>query len=138
LTIFLVLENEHNSKFYYYFDTIPTYRTCMRVGRMNKGLVIVVIIAVFAVGSTGAYFVTNNTNAPNPTSTPTATPTSQGAALYIQYCASCHGTLADSARKGYTAEQIQNAIATVPGKQQTLGNLTTTQIQEIADALKVP
>ena len=108
--------------------------------KMNKGLVVIVaiIITVFAVGSTGVYFVTNNTNVPNSTATPTATTTSPGAALYLQYCASCHGDLAESARKGYTAEQIQNAIATVPGKQQTLGNLTITQIQEIADALKTP
>jgi mono/diheme cytochrome c family protein len=105
---------------------------------MNKGLVIVVIIAVFAVGSTGAYFVTNNANAPSQTSSPTATTTSQGAALYIQYCAGCHGNLADSARKGYTAEQIQNEIETHSSQMQALGNLTATQIQEIADALKAP
>ena len=105
---------------------------------MNKGLVIVVIIAVFAVGSTGTYFVTNNANAPNQTSSPTATPTSQGAELYTQYCASCHGTLADSARKGYTAEQIQNEMEIHSDQMQALGNLTATQIQEIADALKVP
>ena len=101
-------------------------------------MIVVVIIAVFAVGSTGTYFVTNNTNAPNQTSSPTATPTSQGVALYIQYCAGCHGTLADSARKGYTAEQIQDEIETHSSLMHALGDLTATQIQEIADALKVP
>ena len=105
---------------------------------MNKGLVVIVVIAIFSVSSIGVYFVTNNTNVISPTTSATATPTSQGAALYLQYCSSCHGDLVESARKGYTAEQIQNAIGAVPGKQELLGNLTTTQIQEIADALKMP
>ena len=105
---------------------------------MNKGLVVIVVIAVFSISSIGAYFVSNNPTVPSSTTTPTATPTIQGAELYLQYCASCHGDLAESARKGYTAEQIQNAIGVVPGKQQLLGNLTTAQIQEIADALKMP
>ena len=105
---------------------------------MNKGLLVIVVIAVFSASSIGVYFVTNNTNAPISTTSPTAVPTSQGVALYLEKCASCHGDLAESARKGYTAEQIQNAIGVVPGKQELLGNLTTTQIHEIADALKMP
>jgi mono/diheme cytochrome c family protein len=57
-----------------------------------------------------------------------------GAALYANYCASCHNPLATSSKLGATESNIQNAISTV-GSMQTLSSLTTTQLQAIADVL---
>ncbi len=109
----------------------------VRCERMNRTLLLVVVVAVVVVAVLAVYFASNSTFSVNPTPSPSAT-THPGIALYNQYCASCHGSIASSARLGYTAQQIQNAITTVPGKQQSLGSLTATQIQEIADALKLP
>jgi mono/diheme cytochrome c family protein len=64
-----------------------------------------------------------------------ATTTTDGAALYTQYCASCHGALASSSKKGATATQIQNAINSNKGGMGSLSFLTSAQIQAIATAL---
>ena len=58
-----------------------------------------------------------------------------GAALYASHCAGCHGELAQSAKKGRSAAQIRQAIASViPMK--NLKTLTDSEIQAIADALR--
>ena len=69
-----------------------------------------------------------------PTPTPAPTPTPDGATLYTDNCASCHGALASSAKAGATAAQIQAAIDANFGGMGSL-NLTATEIQAIADAL---
>jgi hypothetical protein len=57
-----------------------------------------------------------------------------GAALYADNCASCHGPLATSEKLGRDASQIQDAINTVPAMS-SLSSLSQTDIQAIADAL---
>ncbi len=57
-----------------------------------------------------------------------------GAALYGQYCAGCHGPLATSSKLGRSASQIQDAINSIP-MMSSLKSLTTAQINAIADAL---
>ncbi len=57
-----------------------------------------------------------------------------GAALYGQYCAGCHGPLATSSMLGRSASQIQDAINSV-SMMSSLKSLTTAQINAIADAL---
>jgi large repetitive protein len=58
-----------------------------------------------------------------------------GAALYASKCASCHGALATSAKKGRTAAQIQAAIGGV-GSMSSLSTLSAAQVQAIATALQ--
>jgi mono/diheme cytochrome c family protein len=72
-------------------------------------------------------------NIPGGTTT-TPPPSTDGAALYTQYCAGCHGALASSSKKGATATQIQNAINSV-GAMSSLKSLTSAQVQAIATAL---
>ncbi|HEY4743888.1 MAG TPA: fibronectin type III domain-containing protein, partial [Desulfuromonadaceae bacterium] len=67
----------------------------------------------------------------------TAAPVLDGAALYAQYCASCHGALASSTKQGRTAAQIQSAINTLP-YMSSLSTLTPAQVQAIATALAPP
>ena len=69
---------------------------------------------------------------PPASTSPTPTPTVDGAALYTANCAGCHGALATSAKKGATAAQIQVRMYTTPYAKSTL---TTAEIQAIADAL---
>jgi len=71
--------------------------------------------------------------APTTTATP-ATGTIDGAALYTQYCAGCHGSLATSGHSGATASQIQTGINTISGMM-PLSTLTSAQIDAIAAAL---
>jgi mono/diheme cytochrome c family protein len=59
--------------------------------------------------------------------------TLDGATLYTNNCSGCHGQLANSTKLNRTATQIQNAINTV-GSMNGI-NLTTAEIQAIADAL---
>lgn len=59
-----------------------------------------------------------------------------GAELYEQSCASCHGSLEFSQKKGATSESIKIAISQVTGMQ-FLTSLTDEQIQSIAKALAV-
>lgn len=69
---------------------------------------------------------------------PIATPTpidSTGAQLYSSNCASCHGTLAASTKKGRTLDQLNNAINTV-SSMSGLAGLSQTERESIIDALK--
>lgn len=63
-------------------------------------------------------------------------PALDGAALYAQYCAACHGALASSTKQNRTLTQISTAINTV-SQMSSLTGLTTAQRQAIADALYV-
>jgi len=60
--------------------------------------------------------------------------TIDGPALYAANCASCHGALASSAKKGATAAQIQTRMAASPFASRTL---TPAEVQAIADVLFV-
>ena len=79
---------------------------------------------------------------PVPTATPVATatpvgtppPGPDGNKLYEQNCKSCHGDLATSTKRGFTAAQIRNAINTKPAMS-GLKSLTNAQIAAIAKAL---
>lgn len=71
---------------------------------------------------------------PNPSQTPGTTTGLDGATLYANNCASCHGALATSAKLGTTAAKIQNGISNVSGMK-SLSILTSAQIQTIATAL---
>lgn len=74
---------------------------------------------------------------PDPNYTPGTTPL-DGASLYAGACATCHGPLASSQKRGRTASQIQTAINTNAGAQMgtaSLKTLTPAQVQAIADAL---
>ena len=62
-------------------------------------------------------------------------PTLNGATLYAQNCASCHGALATSTKGGRTASQISAAIANPSYPMGGLSSLTAAQIQAIASAL---
>ncbi len=58
-----------------------------------------------------------------------------GATLYSQDCASCHGALATSAKTSATATQIQVAIDGNMGGMGSFSTLTSAEVQAIADAL---
>jgi mono/diheme cytochrome c family protein len=66
---------------------------------------------------------------------PPPPPATDGAALYTQDCAGCHGALASSSKRGATAAEIQAAIAANRGGMGSLSGLTAAQIQAIASAL---
>jgi mono/diheme cytochrome c family protein len=69
-------------------------------------------------------------------STPGPAPaTADGAALYAQYCSSCHGALATSSKRGATASRIQAGISSNYGGMGQFSYLTTEQVQAIATAL---
>jgi len=61
--------------------------------------------------------------------------TTNGTQLYAQYCASCHGPLASSSKIGATTRRIKSGITKNSGGMGRLSNLTTTQIQAIANVL---
>src|SRR6185369_7118014 len=61
-----------------------------------------------------------------------------GAALYAANCASCHGALANSGKKGATVNRIQTAISNNTGGMGTLSSLNADQVQAVADALAPP
>jgi mono/diheme cytochrome c family protein len=65
----------------------------------------------------------------------TAPPVTDGATLYANNCAACHGALASSSKIGATSTRIQNAIGTV-SQMRSLSTLTSTQIQAIATTLQ--
>ena len=66
-----------------------------------------------------------------PISTPTSTPSVDGATLYTVNCASCHGPLATSAKLGTSATLIQTGISTV-NNMKSLSFLTKINPQCIA------
>ena len=78
--------------------------------------------------------VTTNPDTTTATNTTTST-TLDGAALYEANCSSCHGHLATSGKSGALAAAIQAAIASNYGGMGKFSNLTTAQLQAIADAL---
>jgi mono/diheme cytochrome c family protein len=87
-----------------------------------------------AVKSPGAAPTSTATPAtPDPNYTPGST-LLDGAALYAGACATCHGSLASTSKPNRTAAQISTAISNV-GQMNSLGSLTTAQIQAIATAL---
>ncbi|HEY5601844.1 MAG TPA: c-type cytochrome [Gammaproteobacteria bacterium] len=71
----------------------------------------------------------------DPTLPPDIPAPGTGAALYQQYCAGCHGGLANSSKAGASASRIQTAIANNTGGMGQLSSLTAAQIQAVADAL---
>jgi cytochrome c5 len=58
-----------------------------------------------------------------------------GAALYSQNCAGCHGTLASSAKRGRTAAQVRAAIGGNTGGMGFMSGLSDFQLQIISSAL---
>ncbi len=60
--------------------------------------------------------------------------TLDGTLLYAQRCASCHGQLAASTKKGRTSTQIKSAIATIPAMA-ALSVLTPAEVEAISIAL---
>ncbi len=74
---------------------------------------------------------------PTPTPTPPATPLN-GALLYANACAGCHGSLAASTKRGRTAQQILTARMTVPSMMDNAAvqALSAAEIGAIADALR--
>jgi mono/diheme cytochrome c family protein len=68
-------------------------------------------------------------------SPPPTTAVTDGAALYANNCAACHGTLANSAKAGATLARTQGAIAGNVGGMGGLSSLSTTQLQAIVAAL---
>jgi cytochrome c5 len=57
-----------------------------------------------------------------------------GAKLYENHCASCHGQLAISSKTGRSADDIKRAIAEIPSMN-ALATLTMDELKAIADAL---
>lgn len=82
---------------------------------------------------------------PTPTTTPTTTTTtttptapSDGAALYADNCADCHGDLASSLKKGITVVRLQNAIGGNIGGMGSLSTLSAADIQALVTSLNPP
>jgi hypothetical protein len=84
------------------------------------------------------------TSTPKPIPTPIPTPVAvnppsvvAGAVIYMQNCASCHGTLASSDIKGRSASRIQSAIGSVSAmkRNSAIMALTPAQISAIAVAV---
>ena len=93
---------------------------------------------LLSAGTPYFYIVTavNSAGESLPSSQVTATTSAvDGVALYAANCASCHGALATSAKRGRTAAQIQTAINTNTGGMGFLSSLTSAQVQAIADVL---
>ncbi len=64
---------------------------------------------------------------------------SDGATLYSQNCAGCHGPLAGSTKAGRTVSQIRAAMsANLGGVMGSLNGLSDFQLQMISDALTLP
>jgi mono/diheme cytochrome c family protein len=78
------------------------------------------------------------TATPKPTPTPVSTPLQpNGAALYTTNCASCHGSLASSSKRGASASSITAAISNYSQmRTRSLMALTPAEIAAIATALQ--
>ena len=85
------------------------------------------------VSPSGQPFSTATPAVPDPNFNPSAVVVT-GASLYGGNCASCHGLLASSTKRGRSAAQITSAIGSVSDMKSI--SLSATQIQAIADALK--
>ena len=68
-------------------------------------------------------------------STPPPSPTPDGATLYASNCASCHGPLATSSKKGVSIARLQLAISADVGGMGFLTKLSVVEIQAIVTAL---
>ena len=68
-------------------------------------------------------------------STPPPSPTPDGATLYASNCASCHGPLATSSKKGVSIARLQLAISADVGGMGFLSKLSVVEIQAIVTAL---
>ncbi len=77
---------------------------------------------------------TNPVNPGNP-GQPPSQPGIDGALLYSQNCAVCHGPLTSSSKRGASLSKIQNGIAKNKGGMGKLSFLTVEELQAIADAL---
>lgn len=102
---------------------------------------VIVAAAVMAIGLVsgcgggGSDSTASSAGAGTPSASPPAGTPSGGAALYQDNCASCHGPLATSSKKGITLARLQNAIANNFGGMSSLSVLTTADQQLIVDAL---
>jgi mono/diheme cytochrome c family protein len=86
------------------------------------------VLSSFPAGCTGTPVTSQGCTYVAPAPPPAPAPAIDGAALYAQKCASCHGPLATSSKRGRTA-----AVITASGM--TMG-LTVAEVQAVADALK--
>lgn len=76
------------------------------------------------------------TPAPEPTPAPSPTPApADGATLYADNCAGCHGPLASSDKLGATAARTQTAITGNVGGMGYLSTLSAAQVEAIAGVL---
>jgi len=66
---------------------------------------------------------------------PTPTPVSDGTALYAANCASCHGALASSSKKGITIARLQSAITNDTGHMGYLSTLSVSDVQALVTVL---
>ncbi len=103
--------------------TYSAWGTCQPDGTQTR-----TVVSSSPSGCTGGTPVTTQS------CTYTPPPTADGATLYANNCASCHGSLASSEVKGKTAAQIQSAINSVSAMS-GLKTLTSAEIQAIATAL---
>lgn len=74
--------------------------------------------------------------APAPAPAPSPTPV-DGATLYANNCASCHGPLATSSKRGATLARLQSAISGNVGGMGYLSSLSAADVQAIINALAV-
>ncbi len=88
------------------------------------------IATALAVPATGT-----TTGTTGGTTSGTTTTAPDGATLYANNCAGCHGPLATSTKLGATAAQIQSAIGSNTGGMGSFATLTAADIQAIATAL---
>ena len=77
----------------------------------------------------------NTKVAPKPVPAPKPKPVVNGATLYNNRCAGCHGQLASSKVKGATAARINSAIRANRGGMSRFKALTQAQVAAIAKAL---
>ncbi len=66
---------------------------------------------------------------------PPPPPVTEGATLYANYCAACHGALPGSSKSGATLARVQGAITGNAGGMGYLATLSTTQLEAIVSAL---
>lgn len=71
---------------------------------------------------------------PSPTTTATPPYSTDGAGLYVTYCAGCHGQLASNNIRGRTIPAIQSAISSV-SSMRFLSSLSSSQLQAISTTL---
>lgn len=76
--------------------------------------------------------------APSPAPTPAPAPApADAASLYATNCANCHGTLANSTKKGITLARLQSSISGNAGGMGVLSSLSSAEQQAIVNVLAV-